>query len=908
MEIILGRAAGAARAVGAGLLGAATGDTSQSGGTDQAVQNALDLMQLLLFAIIGVAIGLVVSFVVSIALRAVFQRSRLITAMLGRTRGPAYWAFMAWGAYVGVTVKLQGSPDLSTVANGGMVRAAVHLLLILAIAAITWVLFSAMWVVEDAARLRHQADQGRSRRFETQAQVLRRLLQVLAVILGIAWILFTFPAAQKMMTTVLASAGVISVIAGLAAQSTLGNVFAGIQLAFTDAIRVGDVVVAGPNGDQGAIEEITLTYVVVRVWDERRLIMPSTQFASEPFENWTRRAARQLGTIELQLDWAAPMAQIRERVEHLLMATDLWDGRTWNVQMTDSDKDSVTVRVLVSAKDSGTLWDLRCYLRENLVAWLAGEEAWTRPVTRIQPQATVTVEHDASRERVARLAEELADIAGPVTAGNLAPTGRPSGTGTGDEGGAGVPAGSAGDQQGGAPVDAVHAARMHAARRKAKRARRRAMAERQRELAEGHQGAARASAPADRGSAPGAGGGAGGAGVGVDVAAGAGGVGGAGAGVAAGAGAGGAGGASTGVAAPTGRPDASTVVFGADGGAAAPTAGGNQSTRVFTVEELRDIARHYGDSVPDASSGGGSGHSGGRPVADTTSTALTPAVPAAPAAPGTARVLPAAVPAGPGPSVPVPVAPPAAPAGPGPSVPVPVVPPVVVPPAADAGSPAPATPTGPAAAVPPPVVPPAAGTMPSGTAAGPGPAAPAPVGPAVPATQPAPATGTSAPASPSSTGGVTTTSGGRGERLYSGSPEAEERRQIFAGPGEDALAEREEAARKRAEQAASALTGTAAPRGGDMDATSEAVDAGGTAPGATAPDAGAPTLSSAGLGTPPIPASAGVGAPPVSPGTPPVPEPQAGAAPDASSHADPGLDETRVMPAIRPRGQGKRPS
>ena len=156
-------------------------------------------------------------------------------------------------------------------------------------------------------------------------------------------------------------------IFGLAAQQTLGNVFAGLQLAFTDAIRMGDVVIASDKQETGSVEEITLSYVVVRIWDERRLIIPCRYFTQTPFENWTRRAAAQLGTVELKLDWSAPMTLIRTKVEQLLTATDLWDGRTWAVQITDSDEYTVTVRILVSAANSGNLNDLRAYLREQVL-------------------------------------------------------------------------------------------------------------------------------------------------------------------------------------------------------------------------------------------------------------------------------------------------------------------------------------------------------------------------------------------------------------------------------------------------------------------------------------------------------------------------------------------------------------
>jgi small-conductance mechanosensitive channel len=590
---------------------------------EDAVTGALNAGRLLLAIAIGVVAGAALAFLVSMLLKAAFARSKMLSAMLGRMRGPAYWALMAWGAWAGQSVLLSDT-DLSQLANGALVAVLKKVLLVLAISATTWVVFAATWIVEDAARLRHTADLGRSRRYETQAQVLRRVLQAIVVILGVGWAVFTtFPEAKQVLSAVLASAGVLSVVAGLAAQSTLGNVFAGIQLAFTDAIRVGDVVVAGPDGDSGAIEEITLTYVVVRVWDERRLIMPSTYFTSQPFQNWTRRAAKQLGTVELTLDWGAPMAQIRARVEQLLLASDLWDGRTWNVQMTDSDRDSVTVRVLVSAKDSGDLWDLRCYLRENLVSWLADEEAWTRPVTRVQQQQTVTVEHDESHELVARLAAELSGIAGGAAdtgAPGADASPGPSGPASADP----APAGSHADEGVPAgrietPLDAFHAARLQAARRRAKRARRRAMAERQRASAEG-----RSAGGAPAGSAGGD--------------------------------------------APT--PSVSETL---------PASGGpdDDRTRLFTQTELLAIAQRYAAK----------GEQQGERRADRDQDR-------------------------------------------------------------------------------------------------------APVREAAPSPQ----------ADPAPAAMTVTTTGGRGERLYSGSPDAEERRSVFAGPGEDALAEREEAARLRAAQ------------------------------------------------------------------------------------------------------------
>ena len=462
---------------------------SPQSGAEVAVVTTIDITLLILGPILGAIVGVVVSVVLSALGRKALAKSATASSILRRIHQPAYFTFAAWGAWVGEGIALV-NPGLSDWEGTSVTTFLMHILLVVGLAFLTWMAYAAAWVFEDAAKARQSADKGRSRRFETQAQVFRRLTQSIIVGVGIVAIIGTFEAARQAMTTLLASAGLLSVIVGLAAQQTLGNVFAGLQLAFTDAIRVGDVVVAGDKQETGSVEEITLSYVVVRIWDERRLIVPCRYFTTTPFENWTRRAAAQLGTVELKLDWTAPMSLIRAKVENLLDATDLWDGRTWGVQITDSDEYTVTVRVLVSAKHSGALSDLRAYLREQLIAWIVTEEPWARPAQRIEPRKTVTVEYDNSRERIARLASELAGISG---ANETAPTtGAPSrgdGRATAESATGGAASAAPGtaenDPQAGVLHDAAHAARMVAARRKAKRARRRAMADRQRALAEG---------------------------------------------------------------------------------------------------------------------------------------------------------------------------------------------------------------------------------------------------------------------------------------------------------------------------------------------------------------------------------------------------------------------------------------
>jgi hypothetical protein len=226
------------------------------------------------------------------------------------------------------------------------------------------------------------ADNRRARRLRTQVILARRIGVALIVIVALGVAMLTFPAIQALGAGLLASAGVISIVAGLAAQTSLVNVFAGIQLAFTDAIRVDDVVVV--QKEWGRIEEITLTYVVVHIWDDRRMILPSTYFTTTPFENWTRRQSEVMGTVEFDLDWRAPVEDMRAELKRVLASTELWDKRVGILQITDATAGFVRVRILVSAADSATLFDLRCLIREELVLFLQQEHPTALPHVRLE--------------------------------------------------------------------------------------------------------------------------------------------------------------------------------------------------------------------------------------------------------------------------------------------------------------------------------------------------------------------------------------------------------------------------------------------------------------------------------------------------------------------------------------------
>jgi small-conductance mechanosensitive channel len=219
------------------------------------------------------------------------------------------------------------------------------------------------------------------RRMRTQLQVLRRLTAVLIGVVAIGVVLFSFPEVRAIGTSVLASAGIVSIIAGLAAQSTLGNLIAGIQLVFSNAIRVGDVVVV--ESEWGRIGEITLSYVVVYVWDERRLIMPCTYFTSQPFESWTRNSPLITGAVFFDVDWRFPVDEARAHFIEILEGCEDWDKRTASMVITDATGGHLSVRCVVSAQDSGALWTLRTSVREQMVTWLQREHPEALLQTRV---------------------------------------------------------------------------------------------------------------------------------------------------------------------------------------------------------------------------------------------------------------------------------------------------------------------------------------------------------------------------------------------------------------------------------------------------------------------------------------------------------------------------------------------
>jgi small-conductance mechanosensitive channel len=220
------------------------------------------------------------------------------------------------------------------------------------------------------------------RKFVTQVQFFRRLIATVVVLVSFSLLLLNFQGSRKVGLSVLTSAGIVSVLVGFAAQKSLGNLLAGIQIAFSQQIRLDDAVVV--ENEWGRIEEINLTNVVVRLWDRRRLILPITYFVEQPFQNWTRSDASITGAVLLYLDYNTPIDEVRAKAEELTKADPLWNEQVFVVQITDTTPTGIVLRVLVSANDAPSAFDLRCHLREGLVTYLRDEHPQSLPQTRVQ--------------------------------------------------------------------------------------------------------------------------------------------------------------------------------------------------------------------------------------------------------------------------------------------------------------------------------------------------------------------------------------------------------------------------------------------------------------------------------------------------------------------------------------------
>ena len=270
----------------------------------------------------------------------------------------------------------------------GLVAKGTSILLIVAVALIS---FQAIGLGEKVVLMKFDiavADNLRARKIHTQLQVISKTLSIFIGIFTVASILMLFEEVRHLGTSILASAGVIGVVLGFAAQKTIANLFAGFQIALAQPIRMDDVVIV--EGEWGRIEEITLTYVVVHIWDDRRLIVPLSDFIEKPFKNWTRVSAHLLGSVLLWVDYSLPLEETRQAVRQIIDASPLWDRRFWNLQVSDASERAMQIRVLCTAADASKAWDLRCEVREKLIVFIQQHHPrslprlradWERPVT-----------------------------------------------------------------------------------------------------------------------------------------------------------------------------------------------------------------------------------------------------------------------------------------------------------------------------------------------------------------------------------------------------------------------------------------------------------------------------------------------------------------------------------------------
>ena len=315
----------------------------------------------------AVAAGIVLYFLLRLVLKLISRRrpEMLIASIARHSRGPLRLALPV----IAVMLVLPFLPLAQRMQEP--TRQLASILLILSLA---WLLIKSTNVLEDLLRHRYSIeakDNLRARKIVTQIQVFKRVFAVVVIILATALCLLNFEKVRQVGTTILASAGLIGAVLGFASQRSIALLFAGLQVAFTQPIRLDDVVIV--ENEWGRVEEISLTYVVIRIWDLRRLVVPTSYFIDHPFQNWTRSSADLLGTVTLHADYSVPVAEIREELHRILQDSSNWDDKVWNLQVTDATERSVELRALMSARDASRLWDLRCEVRERLIDYLQRE-------------------------------------------------------------------------------------------------------------------------------------------------------------------------------------------------------------------------------------------------------------------------------------------------------------------------------------------------------------------------------------------------------------------------------------------------------------------------------------------------------------------------------------------------------
>ncbi|MDB5731661.1 MAG: MscS Mechanosensitive ion channel [Variovorax sp.] len=313
-------------------------------------------------ALVAVGGALLVHRVGRLLLTRITRPMPAIHAMVLKCRSAARWAL----PLLALQLVWQAAPN-----ELRFIDSVRHFNGLLLITATTWLAVRAISGFTEGVISQHPADVEdnlNARRIQTQARVLSRTAMTLVLMAGAALLLMTFPGARQVGASLLASAGVIGIVAGLAAKPVFSNLIAGLQLALAQPIRIDDVLVV--EGEWGRVEEITGTFVVLRIWDDRRLILPLTYFIEKPFQNWTRSSAQLLGSVFFHVDYSMPLAPLRAEVERIVRAAPGWDGRFFNLQVTDATERTMQLRVLCTAASSSLAFDLRCTVREGLIDFM----------------------------------------------------------------------------------------------------------------------------------------------------------------------------------------------------------------------------------------------------------------------------------------------------------------------------------------------------------------------------------------------------------------------------------------------------------------------------------------------------------------------------------------------------------
>ena len=336
-----------------------------------------------IFLVVSIITGFIFHYIIFKIMERIAKRTRTLfdDSFVKHCRVPSRWIIILIIIYFALPLLMLSPPLRGSFEN---------LMSILLILSVSWLLIKMTFVFEDVILNQYKIDVEdnlQARKIVTQIRFLKKVAIIIISIIALGTILMTFDKVRQLGTSILASAGIVGLIVGLAAQRSIGTLLAGLQIAFTQPIRIDDVVVI--ENEWGKIEEVTLTYVVVRIWDLRRLVLPITYFIEKPFQNWTRVSADILGTVYIYVDYKVPLQAVREELKRIMDGLDFWDRKVCVLQVTNTTEHTLELRALMSAQDSSKLWSLRCEVREKLIEFIQKNYPDGLPRVRAELQSVV---------------------------------------------------------------------------------------------------------------------------------------------------------------------------------------------------------------------------------------------------------------------------------------------------------------------------------------------------------------------------------------------------------------------------------------------------------------------------------------------------------------------------------------